>query len=111
MLTAVQWAKYFLAFLPKKERDAILTQKGIPRRTKNTIMDSKDLMEHLKVIKSQGCAVDSEDGIRCVTPPIRNYRGEVITGISISGPAVWINKERINRKFKSQVMEAPARIT
>ena len=54
---------------------------------------------------------ENEDGIRCVAAPIRNYRGEVIAGISISGPAVRITKERINRQLKSQVMEAAAKIT
>ena len=106
--------KVLLAFLPKKERDTILTQNGLPRRTKNTIVDSKELNEHLILIKSRGYAIDNEEneeGIRCVAAPIRNYRGEVIAGISISGPAVRITQERINRQLKHQVIETAAEIT
>jgi DNA-binding IclR family transcriptional regulator len=106
--------KVLLAFLSDKERNEILAKKGLPKRTKNTIVDLKELTEHLAIIKSQGYTVDNEeneDGIRCVAAPIRNYRGEVIAGISISGPAVRITKERINRQLKHQVMEAAAKIT
>jgi DNA-binding IclR family transcriptional regulator len=106
--------KVLLAFLPKEERNTILTQKGLPRRTKNTIVDSEELKEHLVLIKSRGYAVDdeeNEDGIRCIAAPIRNYRGEVIAGISISGPAVRITEERINRQLKRQVIETAAEIT
>jgi DNA-binding IclR family transcriptional regulator len=106
--------KVLLAFLPKAERDAILTQKGLPERTKNTIVDLKELTAHLAIIKSQGYAVDNEEnenGIRCVAAPIKNHGGEVIAGISISGPAVRITKERINRQLKRQVMETATEIT
>lgn len=106
--------KVLLASLPDKERKEILAQKGLPKRTKNTIVDLKDLTEQLTIIKSQGYAADNEEnekGIRCVAAPIRNYRGEVIAGISVSGPAVRITKERINRQLKSQVMAAAAKIT
>jgi IclR family KDG regulon transcriptional repressor len=106
--------KVLLAFLPDKERNKILEQKGLPKRTKNTIVDLKVLTEHLAIIKSQGYAVDNEEneeGIRCVAAPIRNYRGEVTAGISISGPAVRITKERINRQLKSEVMKAAAKIS
>lgn len=106
--------KVLLAFLPERECNAILTQKGLPRRTQNTIVDLQELKEHLKQIKSQDYAVDNEeneDGIRCVAAPIRNYRGEVIAGISISGPSVRISAERINRQLKRQVMETAAEIT
>ena len=54
---------------------------------------------------------ENEDGIRCVAAPIRNYRGEVIAGISISGPAVRITEERINLHLKRQVIETAAEIT
>ena len=106
--------KVLLAFLPKEECNTILTQKGLPRRTKNTIVDTKELKKHLILIKKRGYAIDNEeneDGIRCVAAPIRNYRGEVIAGISISGPAVRITEERINRQLKRQVIETAAKIT
>lgn len=106
--------KLLLAFLADKDRDEILALKGLPKRTKNTIVDLKDLSEHLTIIRTQGYAVDdeeNEEGIRCVAAPIRNYRGEVTAGISISGPAVRVTRERINRQLKSQVTETAAKIS
>ena len=106
--------KLLLAFLPQGERGEILAQKGLPKRTNNTIVDVKDLTQHLQTIKFQGYAVDNEEneeGIRCVAAPIRNYKGEVIAGISISGPAVRITEERIDRQLKSQVIKTAAKIS
>jgi DNA-binding IclR family transcriptional regulator len=83
-----------------------LAEKGLPGGNGNNILNSKELAEHLSTAKSQGFAVDNEDGIRFVAAFLGNYRGEVIAGIRISGPAVWITEERLSRQFRSQVMKA-----
>ena len=59
--------KVLLAFLPDSERDEIITQKGLPRKTRNTIVHSGKLKEHLADVRAQGYAVDdeeNEEGIR-----------------------------------------------
>jgi len=106
--------KVLLAFLSDPERDEIFAQKGLPRLTKNTIVDIDKLKKHLARVRAQGYAVDDEEneqGIRCVAAPVRNDRGEVIAAISISGPSVRITKERIPRELVTQVVKTAAEVS
>jgi len=66
--------------------------------TKNTIADRGQLRAELTKIKKQGYALDNEEkstGMRCVAAPVFNYYGEVIAGISISGPSIRLSLDRI----------------
>ncbi len=100
--------KVLLAFLSDSERDEIISQKGLPRLTKNTIVNLSQLNRHLTDVKAQGYAVDdeeNEEGVRCVAAPVRNDRGKVIAAISISGPSVRMTEKRIQGELKTQVMK------
>ncbi len=66
--------------------------------TPNTLSTPKALEEELLIIKEQGYAFDNEEksiGMRCVAAPIFNFYGEVIAGISISGPSIRLPLKRI----------------
>jgi DNA-binding IclR family transcriptional regulator len=106
--------KVLLSFLPENERAAILRQRGLPRQTKNTIVDPVQLNEHLVKVMVQGYAVDdaeNEEGVRCVAAPIRDDQGRVIAAISISGPSVRMTKERIHGELKTQVIKTALEIS
>ena len=106
--------KVLLAFLPDKRKTEILSEKGLPRLTENTISDIERMLEHLTVVEQQGYAVDDEEnevGIRCVAAPVRNDRGKVIAGISISGPTVRMSLKRIHRELKTEVMKTAAEVS
>ena len=106
--------KVLLAFLSDSERGAVIAQKGLPRLTKNTIVNLGQLNKHLAEVRAQGYAVDdeeNEEGVRCVGAPVRNDRGKVIAAISISGPAVRMIGERIYSGLKTQVMETALEIS
>ncbi len=82
--------KVLLAFLPAADRDRLLEQIPLIRRTRQTITDKEALLEHLARVHRQGFAVDdleTEDGVRCVGAPIFNHAGRVFAAVSISGPA------------------------
>lgn len=67
--------------------------------TPNTIDNSDTLIEQLKLIRTRGWAVDDEEryvGMRCVAAPVFNEFGEAIAGLSISGPAVRLNDDKIS---------------
>jgi IclR family KDG regulon transcriptional repressor len=100
--------KVFLAHLSDSELDTLIKEKGLKKRTKNTITDPEKLKQHLKVIRQQGYAVDdeeNEEGIRCVGAPIFNQRGQVIAAISISGPTVRITQKIIQQTLRKEVIQ------
>ena len=106
--------KVLLAYLPDSERAEIIAHKGLPRMTKNTIVNVGQLNKHLADVRAQGYAADdeeNEEGVRCVGAPIRNDRGEVIAAVSISGPAVRMTVKKIHNELKTQVMKTALEIS
>jgi IclR family acetate operon transcriptional repressor len=106
--------KVLLAFLSDSERDEIMAQKGLPRMTKNTIVNLAQLNKCLADARAQGYAIDNEEneeGVRCIGAPVRNDRGKVIAAISISGPTVRMTKKRIHNELKTRVMKTALEIS
>ena len=89
--------KAMLAFLGEEELRRIVA-KGLKQFTENTITDESRLRQELEQIRCQGYAVDNmehEFGLKCVAVPIRDSGGEVIAGMSISGPSLRMSEEKI----------------
>ncbi len=100
--------KAIMAYLSEEEVDWIIKEKGLPKYTNKTITDVNKLKEELKKIRSRGFAIDNGEGeeeIRCVAAPVFNYKGEVVSAISISTPAYRFNLGKLN-KFKELVCNA-----
>jgi DNA-binding IclR family transcriptional regulator len=65
-------------------------RRKLQRYTDNTITSYPELVSELASIHSQGYALDHgehEFQVRCVAAPIFDMKGDVIAGLSISGPA------------------------
>jgi len=106
--------KVLLAFLSDDQRDEILTKKGLPRLTKNTIVDRVRFEAHLVKVRTQGYAVDNEEneeGIKCVAAPVWNGQGDAVAAISISAPAFRMTKKRIDRELKVEVVKTALHIS
>jgi IclR family transcriptional regulator, KDG regulon repressor len=106
--------KVLLAHFPDEELKNFVKEKGLPKRTENTITDPVQLKEHLRNVRSQGYAVDDEEnekGIRCVAAPIYNEAGKTVAAISISGPAFRITKKVIQESLKKEVMETALKVS
>lgn len=106
--------KILLAHFSEEELDEFIKSTGLPKMTENTISDSIRLKEHLKLVQTQGYAVDDEEnerGIRCVAAPIQNEINMVVAAISISGPAIRITRKRIQETLKNEVMESALKIS
>jgi len=106
--------KVLLAHLPEDELDGIIQQMGLPKRTKNTITDPENLKAHLKMVRSQGFAIDdeeNEEGIRCVGAPIFNQQDQVIAAISISGPTIRITKKLLQNSLKREIIKTASAIS
>jgi DNA-binding IclR family transcriptional regulator len=106
--------KVLLAYSPKSKRDEIFKLKGMPKLTENTIVNLDQLQAHLKQIRSRGYSVDHEEnekGIRCVAAPVRDYTGDVIAAISISGPTVRITRQRVQSELVKHIVSTAAKIS
>lgn len=82
--------KVLLAGLSDKELNETLVNMKFEKLTSNTIVSKEELLKHLVNVRQTGFAMDQEEievGLTCVAAPIKNHRGKVIAGISVSGPS------------------------
>ncbi|MEP0763725.1 MAG: IclR family transcriptional regulator [Chloroflexota bacterium] len=89
--------KVMLAHMPDSVWQQAVEKHGLYRRTPQTITTPEGLVKELERIRQRGFAIDdheSEQGIRCVAAPIRDYTGQVVAAVSISGPHTRIRPER-----------------
>jgi DNA-binding IclR family transcriptional regulator len=106
--------KVLLSHLSEEEVSRVIKEKGLPKRTENTITDRNQLMEHLKVVRVQGYSIDDEEnekGVRCVAAPIFNETGKAVAAISISTPAFLVTKKIMQDVLKKEVMETAFKIS
>ena len=106
--------KVLLAALPEKQLDRLVSSKGLPRLTENTITDLGKLKEHLELVRKNGYALDKEEneiGIRCVSAPIHDQRGDAIAAISVSAPVSRMKAHVLKKKLKDQVIKTALNIS
>ena len=61
----------------------------------------KEIFNKMETARECGYSTDDEEcemGMRCVAVPIRNYTGEIIAGLSVSGPTTRMTLENIQEK-------------
>lgn len=91
--------KAILANMPEEKVQEIIQKKGLPSFTNNTITSYDKLQEELSKIRTLGYAIDNEEteeGLKCVAAPIRDFNGKVIAAASVSGPRMRMNDEKIS---------------
>jgi DNA-binding IclR family transcriptional regulator len=106
--------KVLLAHFSEEELNNFTKEKGLLKRTENTITDPGQLREHLSIVRAQGYAIDDEEnekGIRCVAAPIYNEVGKPVAAMSISGPAFRITKKVIQESLKKEAMETALKVS
>lgn len=99
--------KVLLASFPA-ERVAALLSAGLQSFTPHTLATPAALISDLAAIRTRGYAIDDQErneGMRCIAAPIRNAHGEVIAGISVSGPTSRVRTEDVP-KLAAQVIAA-----
>jgi IclR family acetate operon transcriptional repressor len=105
--------KAIMAALSDEDVSSLLHRVGMPRFTKNTIVDPDMLLHQLALVRKRGWATDDQEhaeGLRCVGSAIYNEYGEAIGAVSISGPIVRVTEERIG-ELGPMVKRAAADIT
>lgn len=90
--------KCLLAGLSGYELDYLLSGHKLERFTTNTITSLGTLKQHLQQVREQGWAMDDQEyilGNRCIASPIYDYRGDIISAVSASGPVEMITDKKV----------------
>jgi IclR family KDG regulon transcriptional repressor len=90
--------KALVAFLPEEVLAGLLSRRGMPAFTSNTITDLERLREELALVRRRGYSVDDqeiEEGLVCVAAPVRDHTGHVVAATSIAGPSSRLRPETI----------------
>ncbi|MBG0850864.1 IclR family transcriptional regulator [Streptomyces spinoverrucosus] len=98
-LHATSSGKILLAYMPTKERAALLTAAGMKKVTPRTITTKTKLEKNLAEARERGYAFTLEElevGLHAMAAPVRNREGEVIAALSASGPAYRFTEERLH---------------
>ncbi|MFD0717647.1 IclR family transcriptional regulator [Paenibacillus sp. GCM10027626] len=108
--------KALAAHLPAVQLNKVVQEKGLPARTENTITKWSDFKEALEAIRSQGYAVEDEEGetgIRCIGAAILDHHREVKAAISITALRADLPVHDIpviGEKVKQTALEISAQI-
>jgi len=106
--------KVFLAFYDGPTREQVIEANDFTSYTPNTLVDPAAFEAQLERIRKLGYAIDDEEkdlGVKCVAAPIFNYEGQVVGGVSISGPVTRMDQEAIESTFAPQVKQTCATIS
>lgn len=105
--------KVLLAFQPQEEIENYLRQVSMRQLADNTITDPAKLLESLETIRRNGYAVslsEQSQGAAGVAAPVRDHSGQVVAGITISGPEQRFTDEKV-KFFAELVLEATASLS
>ena len=94
--------KMILSDWPSSKVDAVIEQKGLTKYTEHTLVTREQLFAELENIRRRGYAYDNEEcelGARCVAFPLRNYTGNIVASLSVTGPLGRMTDEFIASKF------------
>jgi IclR family KDG regulon transcriptional repressor len=105
--------KAILAFLPPEALAAYLGATELRPLTAKTITSPALLKAQLRRVAEQGYALDDEEtheGVRGVAAPVRDYSGEVVAAITITGPTSRITRSKLP-EFAEHVIKAAENIS
>ena len=90
--------KALMAQLSDARLDTILAEQGLAQFTPFTLTDPARLRDDLAATRARGYSIDSEErneGMKCVAAPVFDALGDVVGGISVSGPSTRIRDDMI----------------
>ncbi len=102
--------KALLAAMPSEQARKLLNTRGLDKVTDRTIIRPDVIVAELAETRIRGYAFDDEEhalGLRCVASAIFDESGMPVAAVSVSGPTVRINDERI--RFLGQQISLLAR--
>ncbi len=106
--------KVQLAYLPPEDLEKRLSSTNFVSMTDETIVDVEELRKDLSLIADRGYAMDDQEfelGVRCIGVPIWDHTGQVIAGVSLSGPISRMTDERVGKELLPMMLEAGREIS
>jgi DNA-binding IclR family transcriptional regulator len=94
--------KVILAYLPREERDRLLSHVAFEQHTRTTFADRDRLETELVDVVERGWATDNGEHdayVMCVAAPIRDSRGQVIAALSITAIEVIATLEQLKENL------------
>ncbi|MEM6986224.1 MAG: IclR family transcriptional regulator [Pseudomonadota bacterium] len=90
--------KALLSALSPPDLEAVVSRHGLPELTAHTITNNAAFRVELRRIRNQGYAVDDQEqllGMRCVAANVYDDTGSAVAAMSISGPSIRLDDDRI----------------
>ena len=95
--------KCLVAWLPQNQQEEILKDISFKPRTEYTITNLEQYKKELVFVQNNGYSIDdleNEEGVRCVAAPIRDYTGDVIAAMSVSGNYESIETDEFRKSIE-----------
>lgn len=105
--------KAILASMPEAHLSRLLSRAELREFTDQTLTTEAQLRADLEETRARGWSFDQEErhrGMSCIGAAIYDARGEIVAGVSISGPSTRFADRRI-AAFGARVAEAAREIT
>jgi DNA-binding IclR family transcriptional regulator len=98
--------KAILANMTEDKLEEVIEHHGLPAETPNTVTNEEALQDELEEIRERGVAFDGEEraeGIRCVAAPISDKNGNLLAGVSVTGPSPRMKGSRFREEIPDMV--------
>jgi IclR family transcriptional regulator, pca regulon regulatory protein len=105
--------RVLLSAMPQAEVEAFLARQVLEARTPHTQIDPAKLAGEIASIRLRGyAAVDQEFelGLRTISVPLKNYRGEVLAAINVSAQATRMSVAQLVSECLPALQQAQARL-
>ena len=100
--------KIHLADMDEDELEEFFREEKLVPYTKNTITDREKLLEHIKMVKEQGYAIDDEEWeeeVRCLSVPVKDHTGKVAAAVTLSAPSWRIPSDMLTGEIKDEFIK------
>lgn len=101
--------KAMLAHYPDERVEEILDAHGLPARTEATITDRDELSRELEGVRERGVSFEREEyktGMQTIASPILDDTGQVLGGLSVSGPAHRLKEPEVEAELRDKLLSS-----
>ncbi|MBE1281682.1 MAG: helix-turn-helix domain-containing protein [Rhodobacteraceae bacterium] len=103
--------RVLLAALPRDEARSLIESSDLAPRTAHSLTDISDLMQELDRVRRQGYALvdqEVEIGLRALSVPLLNQRGETVAALNIGLAAIQSNAAEVVSGYLSDMLRVQA---